>query len=142
MTLTLVFTVLLVAPPGQKWPLDLLLSTGVTLAWYRFALSLVRKRERFTQTMTAIFATRVFFTPVLIPMSSAVNVQLKSAATGATALGILTLALFVWQFVIQVRIVRSAFEWPISGAIALVLAQIFATAAILAVTFGLPTKPV
>jgi hypothetical protein len=119
----------------QAWPIEVVVGIVVTLGWFHIALGLAKKRERFVQTMTALFAVRAVFTPVLIPMLSGFRPYFAAAAATGTAaappdppgaLAALVLFLMIWLLVIEVRIIRAAFEWPIVGALFLVLGQEFA----------------
>ena len=132
-----------VADPELNWPLVLVTGMVMTLAWYHAALRLARKRERFVQTMTAMFAARAVFVPALIPLSAIISTHRNDTAPDAatTALALLALLLSLWQFAIEVRIVRSAFEWHIPGAIALVLAQEFFTIVVFVSLFGGAAPP-
>ena len=44
---------------------------AVLLAWFHAALTLARKRERFLQTMTALFAVNALFLPAVVPLFTA-----------------------------------------------------------------------
>jgi hypothetical protein len=130
----------------QAWPIEVLVGIVVTLGWFHVALGLAKKRERFIQTMTALFAVRAIFTPALIPMLAGFRPYFAAAAdaanTGAAtphpavmpdppgALAALVLFLMIWLLVIEVRIIRAAFEWPTAGALFLVLTQEFAVAVV------------
>jgi hypothetical protein len=139
---TAVFALSMAAAPQApaNWQARILISAAVSLLWYRAAFGLTRKRERFTQTMTAVFAANTLFIPVLVPMASALMPYLEKQQTAPPALGILTLLVAGWLFVVQLRIVRTAFEWPIAGAIAFIFAQELAGAIIFALLFGVAEK--
>ena len=129
-------------PPESRWALELGIAIGATLLWYGVALRTAGKPERFTQTMTALFAVRAIFSPLLIPMVSTIMAQAKAEPPAPpSALGIVVLAVMVWVFVINVRIVRSALEWPTAGAVLLVIAQELATFALFVMLFGLTAAP-
>jgi hypothetical protein len=127
-----------IAEPQHSWPLELAVGTSVTLLWYHVTLTLARKRERFAQTMTALFACRTLFTPALLPVGAAVNTHIKATETAPAALGIFMVGLFVWLFVVEVRIARAALEWPTPGAVGLVLGQEFAVLLVFTFLFGMP----
>jgi hypothetical protein len=123
----------------QGWPIEVLVGIVVTLGWFHVALGLAKKRERFIQTMTALFAVRAIFTPLAIPMVATFRPYLTAASDTVAAnpattpaapgpLVIVVIALMIWLLVIEVRIIRAAFEWPIAGALFLVLMQEFAVA--------------
>jgi hypothetical protein len=133
------------ATSEQSWPLELGIVVGGTLLWYQVALRMAGKRERFLQTMTAMFAVRLLFAPLVMPLMSAWMVQVKAfeatKAPPSTVLGLLALFLMLWLFLINVRIVRGAFEWPTFPAVILVLAQEFAMLLVLAALIGMPAPP-
>jgi hypothetical protein len=130
-----------VTPQQRYWPLELLVGIVVTLVWYQVALGVAGKRERFVQTLTALFAVRALFTPVLIPMAAAVRAQVDATQHAPAALAILALLLIIWLLVVEVRIIRTAFEWTTGGAIALVLAQEFAVVLTFALVVAFLPKP-
>jgi hypothetical protein len=131
-------TASLFGPPEQRWAIELIVAIVVPLAFYNLALNIARKRERFAQTMTATFAVRAIFTPVLIPMSGALMSSVQGGQPAPSLLALLWLAGMIWVFVVDVRIVRSAFEWPTPGALLLVIAQQLAMLAIFLLLVGAP----
>jgi hypothetical protein len=132
----------------QAWPIEVVVGIVVTLGWFHIALGLAKKRERFIQTMTALFAVRAIFTPVIIPLVAtfrpyfvaAVDAAKTSTAAAPTPPGplfVLVLFLMIWLLIVEVRIIRAAFEWPIAGALFLVLMQEFAVALVYALLLAL-----
>ncbi|MBC7977468.1 MAG: hypothetical protein H7138_21040 [Myxococcales bacterium] len=112
------------ATPEQHWPLELGAGIALVLLWYRVALTLAGKRERFVQMMTALFSAHLLIRPLTVPMQSTLLAQAQTpSASPSSGLALIFLILLVWLFVITVRVVRSTFEWPTAGAIILVLAQ-------------------
>lgn len=128
-----------VAEQQARWPIELVVGIGVTLLFFHVALSLAKKRERFVQTMTALYAVRTLFVPAIMPMVSLLRVDPTnpSAPAAPAALGILFIALVVWMVAAEVRIVRSAFEWAIGGALGLVIAQEFAVVVVFVLVLGI-----
>jgi hypothetical protein len=124
-----------------RWPLELVVGVVTTLVFYQVALALVRKRERFVQSMTALFAVRALFTPALIPIMSAIKTSIDATKSAPAALSLIALALFIWLLIVEVRIMRSTFGWPTAGAVALVLTQEFAGVIVFSVLFALLPKP-
>jgi hypothetical protein len=112
------------ATAEQNWPVELGASIVMVLLWYRVALTLAGKRERFVQMMTALFCAHLLIRPLTVPLQS-ILLEEARAKTPSPSLGLalILLILVVWLFVVTVRIVRSTFEWPTAGAIILVLAQ-------------------
>jgi hypothetical protein len=136
----------------QAWPIEVLVGIVVTLGWFHVALGLAKKRERFVQTMTALFAVRAIFTPPVIPLVATFRPFLAAAANATAAnaatipapsgpLAALVLFLMIWLLVIEVRIIRAAFEWSIGGALFLVLMQEFAVALVYGLLLALVTNP-
>ena len=98
----------------------------VTLLCFRAALTLSRKLERFTQTMTAVFGVSALFAPALIPVTMALLPLLQVADKTAAppfGLSLLAVVLGTWITVVQARIVRAAFEWPWAGVIVFLFGQ-------------------
>jgi len=114
---------------------------AVMLLWFRAALVLSQKGERFLQTMSALLAVNAMFLPAMIPLITALLPYLEKADPAnppPAALFILTLVIAGWALVVQVRIVRAAFECPWIGAILLVLGEVIATGFISMLLFGSP----
>jgi hypothetical protein len=135
-----VTTVMPTAP--QSWPLQLLVGTIVTVLWFQLAFALANKPERFLQTATAIFATTTLFLPALIPLVTALLPYLDKpdpAVDPPAALSILCALLAIWLLIVQVRIVRAAFEWPYFAAIIFIFGLNFASALVYGVLFGVPS---
>ncbi|MBC7976194.1 MAG: hypothetical protein H7138_14575 [Myxococcales bacterium] len=134
-------TASLFGPSEQRWAIELVVAITATLVFYQLALTFAKKRERFTQTMTAIFAVRAIFTPLLIPMMGALLAAMKGGQPAPSMLALLLLAGMIWNFVIDVRIVRTAFEWPTPGAVMMVIAQQLVMLAIFIMLVGTPPTP-
>jgi hypothetical protein len=129
------------ATPDPRWPMVVTLVVVVTMVWYRVALQLVNKSERFTQTLTAMFALRVLFTPLDLPIRITLYSQIQAGVEPSNALALVFLVLVVWLFVLNVRIVRSAFDWQWPAAIIMVLAHEFALLLAAAALFGRAASP-
>jgi hypothetical protein len=128
-------------PKQPPWPAELLCGIVVTLAWFHVALRNAKKPERFVQTMTALFAVRTLFMPVLLPMAATLRTALAANQSPPVPLALAMVVLSIWLFVTEVRIIRAAFEWPTVGAVGMVLAQEFSAALILGILLGLTTTP-
>ena len=126
------------ASPG--WQAQLALETAVALAWYYTAFNLAKKRERFLQTTTAVFLTITLFAPLFIPLMNSLSPYLEKKEAAPLPLVVLALALSAWVIAVQVRIVKSAFEWPVAGVIAFLFAQQVFTVVVLALIFGVSSK--
>jgi hypothetical protein len=135
----------LLSTGDPKWPLELAVVTIMTPLWYLAALQLVNKRERFLQTVTALFAVLLLFAPIALPIASSYMAQAQAfeqtQVPPSALLGLLLLFLVVWRFAICVRIVRAAFEWSIFPAVMLVLAQEFVMLLVLAALIGPAPTP-
>lgn len=129
-----------VASAHAGWPLELLVGTVVTLAWYHLALTRAQKRERFAQTMTAMFAVRMLFTPALLPLTSALLAQGKGGSPPSALLGLVAIVLVVWLIAVHVHIVRAALEWRTPVALVLVIGQEVAAMIVFAMMIGVPEK--
>jgi len=108
-----------VSVPAIDAMLQSLIACGVMLLWYHWALHIAQKRERYLQTLTALFGVSAMFLPVLM---------------------IMTMVVLFWGLLVNVRIVRVAFETNWVGAILLVLGEGFATLFVLSVFLGDPSK--
>jgi len=143
-TVSAAVTTLMTTAP-DSWPLQLLVGTVVTLLWFQLAFTLTNKPERFLQTATAIFGTTTLFLPALIPMVTALLPYLEKpdpAVDPPAALSILTALLAIWLLTVQVRIVRTAFEWPYFASIIFIFGLNFASALVYGILFGVPPEPV
>jgi hypothetical protein len=116
------------------------LAIGITatLVWYHFALLVVKKRERFTQLLTALFVVSTVFTPLFMPLVSTVLTQQEAKQQPSTILMMLMLVLLAWAVVVYVRVVRTAFEWPWPAALLMIIGQESFTLVIFMLIFGGP----
>jgi hypothetical protein len=129
--------------PRSNALLESAVGSAVMLLWFRAALALANKRERFVQTMTAIFGVNALFVPVMIPLLGALMPYLDKADPAIPAPAALILVagvIGVWALSVEIRIVRTAFECPWVGAVLLVFGEIFAAAFVFMLLFG-PAKP-
>jgi hypothetical protein len=112
---------------------------AVMLLWFRLALTIAGKPERFLQTLTAIFAVNVVFLPILVPLVGAVLPYVEKADPKVpvpAALLIVTMIVGIWGLIVEVRIVRMAFDCPWVGGLLLVLGEMFASLFVSALLFG------
>ncbi len=124
--------------------LQALIDAAVVLLWFRTALTIAAKRERFTQTMTGIFGVNVLFTPAMLPLVAALMPYVEKADPKnqpPAALVIFTLLIGAWVLVVYVRIVRVAFDCPWFLALLLVVGGFFAGAVISSLLFGVAPSP-
>ena len=126
--------------PPENWPLQLGVGTLITLLWFRVALQLVRKSERYVQTMTAMFAVNTLFIGSVPLVAALMPYMNRKSTEPPVALMFLLTALVVWVIAVLSRIVRSAFEWSWPAAVLFVLASYFGGAILLSIIFGTPQK--
>jgi hypothetical protein len=126
------------SPPDQPWAFQVVVAIVVLLAFYQVALTVAKKRERFVQTMTAMFAVRALYTPILGPLGGSFMASIQAKQPVSSMLLLLILAGTVWAFVIDVRIMRSAFEWPTPAAVLLVIGQQIVLVAVAVLILGGP----
>lgn len=124
-------------------PLQIAVGTLVTLLCFDLAFRATRKRERFVQTMTGVFGVNAVFLPALLPMELSLLPFIEKpdpANPPPYALFVLTLFVEIWLIVVQVRIVRAAFEWPYFASIAFFFGERLAGVVIFMLLFGAPPK--
>jgi hypothetical protein len=135
----------LISTAPSRLSVEFLLDIVVALVWFQVAFSLVNKRERFVQTMTAFFGVFTLFLPVLLPLAIALlpyTIKPDPANPPPTLPTLVGAALVIWLLVVLVRIVKAAFEWPYIAAIVFIFGLRIATALVYAMLFGIPSKPV
>lgn len=135
-----------VAGTDPNWPIELAVALVMIPLWYRLALLIAKKPERFLQTVTAMFGVLLLFAPLAVPAIAALMAQQEAYETTkvppSAMLSFIVIGLVVWRFVIYVRIVRAAFEWSVLPAVLLVLAQEFVMLlALVALSGGVTQTP-
>ena len=136
---------LLITNPPSDWPTTLIVESAVYFFGLRVTTTLVNKPERFLQTTTALFGTSTLFMPALIPMSATLLPYIAKpdpAVPPPAALSLLAAAVGLWLLVVQVRILRAAFEWHWIAALVFFLALNFTAALVYAMLFGVPANAV
>lgn len=130
--------------PGspETWQLQLLVVTVVTLLWFKAAFVMTGKPERFIQTSAAIFGTSTLFTPAILPLSIALIPYLERHAQDPTVtppalLSLVAAAVGIWWVVVQIRIIRAAFDWTYFATIVFFFGLNIATAVAYGLAFGL-----
>jgi hypothetical protein len=127
--------------PGQ------VIATVFMMLWFRVALQLAGKPERFVQTMIAVFFTSllsVFLVPlvaVMLPYIAAAQATPDAAARAPGSVVLLAALGTLWILAILTRIVKSAFEWSWGAAVSFVLLSTFGVPLLLGVIFGGVAKP-
>jgi hypothetical protein len=127
--------------PEPKWPLAVAMSVAANLIWYRVALHLANKPERFTQTMIALFAVSVVFLPPIYFLQEMLLAQQAANEEPSAMVALLLFGLATWGLVVNLRIVKSAFEWPWPPVIILVVAQGIASLLLLQALFPASAPP-
>jgi len=124
----------------------------VMMIWFRIALQLAGKPERFVQTMIAVFfigLVTVIMKPLeaaMVPTMLAAQASTQAAAEAAAAqvpaavVLIASIGVF-WVFAMLARVVKSAFEWGWGPAISFVLLSVFGVPLLLGVIFAGGAKP-
>jgi hypothetical protein len=132
-------------PVGREMSVwELVVGTLVPLLWYQAAFVLANKRERFTQTMTALFGVNILFHPLVAPLLPPLVPYIMKqdpAATPPVALALLFFAISAWALIVWIRIIRAAFEWPILGVIVFILGQTVFGIFVDVMLFAVPAKP-
>ena len=122
-------------PTTDNWPLQLLVSVGFTLLWYRVLLGLFGRPERYQQTVTAIFGFGCIITPLIVPVSG-MMAPLADHPEQAMPWMLLLLPLAIYLLYVTARILRAAIERPMFQCVTLVLLQTFLEPLLLLTMFG------
>jgi hypothetical protein len=112
-----------------------------TLLWYRVALQLAGKRERFVQAMTAMFAINLILLPLIIPLAAPLVAQMQAQQDPSTLLKLIAFALLAWWIAANGNVIKSTFEWPWFAAILMLLAQKFSLSIAAELMFGGAAPP-
>jgi len=134
-------TYFLIPNAPDDWQTKLVVETVVSLLGLRAAFLLAKKPERFLQTTTAMFSCTTLFVPALIPMSATLLPYIEKsdpAMPPPAALSLLAAVLGIWLLVVQVRILRAAFEWHWIAALVFFFSLNIASALVYGVLFGVP----
>ena len=135
-----IVTALMSAAP-HNWQWQLVVGTVVTLLWFQVAFALVNKPERFVQTTSAFFGAYTLFVPALLPLFVMLLpfIEKQDPANPPPAMPtLLAAALGIWLLIVQVRIVRAAFEWPYFASIIFIFGLNIASALVYGMLFGVP----
>jgi hypothetical protein len=111
-------------PPVSGWPLQLLVDTLFTLAWYVALLQLVGRPERILQTSTAVFGFQAVLSPALIASEWLMR-RFGEQTTWQLPIAFAGLALLVWLVAANGHVVKAALGWSGTASIMLVILQIF-----------------
>jgi hypothetical protein len=127
--------------PGQ------VMAAFLMMLWFRIALQLAGKPERFVQTMIAVFFIGLV-SALMVPLEAAMLPSVLAAKDSAEAAAgvpasvmlLASIGLF-WILAMLSRVVKSAFEWSWGRSIIFVLLSTFGVPLLLAVIFGGGAKP-
>jgi hypothetical protein len=119
--------------------LEFIVGPLVPLLWYFVAFRVAKKPERFVQTMIALFGINMIFQPAVAPMLAALKPYMENPDPTHPAPAVLSLLFILmgaWVITLWVRIVRSAFEWPVFASIVFVFVQNVVALYVYAALFG------
>jgi hypothetical protein len=125
--------------PGP-WLGQLVVAIGFTLVWYALLLAAVRRKERFLQTATALFGYQTVLAPLWIAAVWMVG-RYRDDPPMLFPVSLVGLAVLIWTLTVNVRILRSALEWPIGSCVAIVVLQTVARELLLIGLFAAGHKP-
>jgi|SRR5882724_2830976 len=123
------------ALPGGAWLADLTIDIGFTLLWYIVLMRVVKRRERFLQTATAVFGYQMIISPFWVAAAWLARKYADDAAW-QFPVSIVGLAIVVWTITINAHILKSALEWAMPACVLLVIVQIFAGQALMLLVTG------
>jgi hypothetical protein len=125
-------------PPVSVWPLQLLVDTLFTLAWYVALLQLAGRPERILQTSTAVFGFQAVLSPPLIASEWLMR-RFGEQTSWQLPIAVAGLLLVVWLVAANGHVVKAALEWSGTASIMIVIAQIFSSQLLLFALF--PARP-
>jgi hypothetical protein len=125
-------------PQNDNWLLQLLVSAAFTLLWYALVLLLLKRPERWLQTITAVLGFGCVVTPVIVPAAGLVA-PYADKPDQAMPWMLLLLPIAIYLIYVNARILRSAVERPMFQCVMLVLMQTFLEPLLILSLFG--TEP-
>jgi hypothetical protein len=112
----------LLPPSAGDWGDHLALDVAFQLGWYWLLLRLLHRPERFLQTTSALFGYQAILAPLWIT-SVWLLARFSADSPALLPISFAWLGLFIWLLSVNVRILRSALEWPLFGCVTLVMLQ-------------------
>lgn len=109
-------------PVPGRWLPHLLVDIGFTLVWYLLLLRLLKRRERFLQTTTAVFGYQTLLAPVWVASAWLIR-HYQNDTTLLFVASLVGISMLVWILAVNGHILRAALEWPLAACIGLVLLQ-------------------
>jgi hypothetical protein len=120
------FLIELALPPiPGPWVDHLVVDVVFTFAWYWLLLRLFRKPERYLQTTAAVFGYQTVIAPLWISGLWLFG-HFRDNAPALFPVSIVVIAILIWTLTVNVRILRSALEWPVGACVGLVVLQTIA----------------
>ena len=120
------FAVSAVLPPiPGPWLAHLAVDVVFTFVWYWALLQIFRRPERYLQTTSAVFGYQAVIAPLWISSVWLVG-HFRDNPSALFPVSLVGLAILVWTLTVNVRILRSALEWPVAGCVVLVVLQTIA----------------
>jgi hypothetical protein len=92
------------------------------LVCWAVALRIAGHPARFVQTATSLFGCQLVLAPVLLAVRALTVAYYDSTSTVALLVTWFTMMIAVWLFIVTVRILRSATEWPLLATVLLAFA--------------------
>ena len=125
----------LLLPPGGRWMSDLLIDIVFTLIWYSVLMRAVNRRERFLQTVTAVFGFQTIIAPFW-NIAAWLARRFADDPVWQLPTSVIGLAVVVWTITVNAHILKSALEWATPACVLLVIVQIFAGQALMLILTG------
>jgi hypothetical protein len=120
------FAVSTVLPPFKgPWIAHLCLDVVFMFVWYAVLLYLLRRSERFLQTMTAVYGFQAVISP-LFDTANWLTGRFEQDSLWQAPASLLSMGLLIWIIAANSHIVKAALEWSMAQSVALVILQTLA----------------
>ena len=125
----------LLPPRRPRWLLEVGADVLFVAAWYWLLLALLRRRQRYRQTASALFGLQtVLAAPIIIADWLARRFATEHA--WQLPISIVAIALAIWILVASAHILRAALERSLAWCLLLALAQMLIEELVLMAIFG------
>lgn len=126
LTLLVEYAGTLLLPSVDRTPLRFALAFGYGLAMPWLLLTLMHRRARYLQTMSALLATGLVLSLVFLPLAvAALNAGMMESPDGGSSrqgvLALLLLAVVIWKVGVTANIWHHALEWPFAAGVGVAL---------------------